>query len=204
MSVLSWNCRGLGNPQTIQVLRDLVNMKRPNFFFLVETFVGRSVMERVGRHVGFGRSFVVERSGHGGGIAMFWKDSVSARLLSYSNNHIDFAVKVDDLGEWRLTGFYGFPERRRRNESWNFIRSLSRASDLPWCVIGDFNDLLSHYEKRGNIEHPNWLLTGFRGAIEDSNLFDLGMVGYDFTWERGRGTDHWGEERLDRALATQN
>ena len=27
------------------------------------------------------------------------------------------------------------------------------------------------------------------------------MHGYPFTWERGRGTERWVEERLDRAVA---
>nr|GMD60238.1 Retrovirus-related Pol polyprotein from transposon TNT 1-94 [Ipomoea batatas] len=34
-------------------------------------------------------------------------------------------------------------------------------------------------------------------ALEDCGLFDLGMRGRQFTWERGRGTTNWVEERLD-------
>ncbi|KAJ6888484.1 hypothetical protein NC652_029532 [Populus alba x Populus x berolinensis] len=36
--------------------------------------------------------------------------------------------------EWRLTGFYGFPGRRRRRESWNLLRALSRRSNLPEAI----------------------------------------------------------------------
>ena len=39
--------------------------------------------------------------------------------------------------------------------------------------------------------------------MEQCGLYDLGMKGYSFTWEKSRGTDNWVKERLDRALVTQ-
>lgn len=32
-------------------------------------------------------------------------------------------------------------------------------------------------------------------------VVSLPMVGYPFTWERGRGTREWVDERLDRVVA---
>lgn len=103
-----------------------------------------------------------------------------------------------------MTGFYGFPSRSDRLKSWNLLCSLKDKSDLPWVVIGDFNDLLRQTEKKGGRPHPNALLHGFADALEYCNLFDLGMCGYSFTWERGRGKINWVEERLDRAVASNS
>lgn len=36
MSILSWNCRGLGNPRSVRDLHLLVKEKRPNLLFLME------------------------------------------------------------------------------------------------------------------------------------------------------------------------
>ena len=44
---------------------------------------------------------------------------------------------------------------------------------------------------------------GFQSTITDCNLVDLGMDGYQYTWERTRGTVKWVEERLDRAFASE-
>ncbi|XP_019184596.1 PREDICTED: uncharacterized protein LOC109179546 [Ipomoea nil] len=60
----------------------------------------------------------------------------------------------------------------------------------------------NHDEKRGGAPHLNGLIAGFNAALQDCDLFDLGMVGHLFTWVKGRGTANWLEERLDRALAT--
>lgn len=81
---------------------------------------------------------------------------------------------------------------------------MSRRSSLPWAVIGDFNDIMCHNEKKGHIPHPDGLIRGFNTALNDCELTDLGMRGHPFTWERSRGTDHWIEERLDRAVVTSD
>ena len=68
---------------------------------------------------------------------------MTCNLLSFQNNFIDVSVHVPNKVVWRLTCFYGFPERYRRKDSWNRLRILHGNSSLPWCIFGDFNDLLS-------------------------------------------------------------
>ncbi|GAU49279.1 hypothetical protein TSUD_407190 [Trifolium subterraneum] len=75
-------------------------------------------------------------------------------------------------------------------------------SPTPWCIIGDFNDLLSQEDKKGTHPHPNWLCMGFRQAISDCNLTGISLEGHPFTWIKSRGTPHVIEERLDRAMAS--
>ncbi|KAK6152770.1 hypothetical protein DH2020_012409 [Rehmannia glutinosa] len=147
---------------------------------------------------------MVDSQGHGGGLAMSWKDRDEAKLMSYSTNHIDLEIFGRDNSKWRLTGFYGFPERNRRRQSWDSLRTLCSKSSRPWCCIGDYNDLLFPYEKRGGKDHPQWLFSGFREVVDDCSLLDLGMIGYPFTWECGRGTSNWIEDRFDRAMVTPN
>ncbi|KAL9372525.1 hypothetical protein Peur_034769 [Populus x canadensis] len=52
--------------------------------------------------------------------------------MGFSQNHMDMVIVGPDMFEWRLTGFYGFPGRRRLRESLNLLRALSRRSNLPW------------------------------------------------------------------------
>lgn len=53
---------------------------------------------------------------------------------------------------------------------------------MPWCIIGDFNDMMFGYEKQGGRAHPRSLLEGFTEAVNDSGLMDLWYTGSDFTW----------------------
>lgn len=47
-----------------------------------------------------------------------------------------------------------------------------------------------------------YLINGFRSAVDDCNLVDLGMQGHFYTWEKSRGTLNFTEERLDRVLVS--
>ena len=78
--------------------------------------------------------------------------------------------------------------------------SLRPTFDLPWCCLGDFNDMLSLDDKKEGVPQPEWLLRGFRQCIEDCNLVDIPLAGYPFTWARRRGMVEAVEERLDRAF----
>ena len=74
----------------------------------------------------------------------------------------------------------------------------------PWCIFGDFNDILEASEKRGRTIRPLWLINGFRQAVLDVGLSDVPFDGYPFTWFKSLGTPRAVEERLDHALATNS
>jgi len=48
---------------------------------------------------------------------------------------------------WHFTGYYGYLEIERRKETWDFLRTLAQDNTLPWCIMGDFNDILSNEDK---------------------------------------------------------
>ncbi|XP_074352896.1 uncharacterized protein LOC141692052 [Apium graveolens] len=83
------------------------------------------------------------------------------------------------------------------------LRGLASISNLLWCMIEIFNDMLFvHEKKRGRVQ-PRYLLKGFSDAVNDCGLVDLGFKENEFTWEKSRGTAGWVQERLDRGLANQ-
>ncbi|KAL8516097.1 hypothetical protein ACS0TY_014684 [Phlomoides rotata] len=107
---------------------------------------------------------------------------------------------VEGSNHFRITGYYGHPERHRRQLSWNLLKHLSRVNSLSWVVIGDFNDILHNREKRGRLVHPLHLLMGFREAVNSCGIWDVVLTGYPFTWSRCRGSPRFVEERLDRVM----
>jgi hypothetical protein len=153
--------------------------------------------------LGFDAAFAVDRIGRSGGLALLWRNNINCQIINYSQNFINAEVNTEGATPWRFTGFYGYPEQDRRRDSWDLLRSLAHDTSLPWCVMGDFNDMLSAEDKRGGSVRPNWMIRGFRQAVQDSMLIDLPMEGHPFTWIKGRRTINPTEERLDRALATQ-
>jgi hypothetical protein len=152
--------------------------------------------------LGFDSCLAIDVEGRSGGLAVFWKDNSKCRVLNYTHNFINLIVEDEQWGDWRLTCYYGYPERSRRRAAWDLLRELGNMSSITWCIIGDFNDLLSQADKKGIHPHPNWLCVGFRQAVSDCDLSDIRIEGHPFTWIKSQGTPHVIEERLDRAMAS--
>lgn len=184
----------------MRFLKELVKQFSPSLVFLSEILVKKSRVDYVCRQLGFSGNWVVERGHHGGGLALLWKDGDKVEIKQSCEKFIDFEVYVDQIGKWRYTEFYGYPERQRRHESWELLRRLARNSNLPWCILGDFNDLMYAKEKVGGRAHPQVLLDGCCRVVEECGLYDVGYTGCMYTWERFRGANKWVQERMDRGL----
>lgn len=200
MSTLSWNCCGLGNPHTIQFLKDIVYQKKLDFSFLSETRSNKVTIERLAMQLEYEGYLCVEARSQSGGTMLTWRDKNTAQVLGYSVNHIDVVIKLHNMIEWRLPGLHGEPNHSIRHNTWSLLRNLNEILTLPWCVIGDFNNILNNGEKRGGKPYPNFLLEGFNKVVLDCYLTDLDLTRHQFTWEKSRGFPSWTEIRLDRDM----
>lgn len=81
---------------------------------------------------------------------------------------------------------------------------MANVSQLPWCIFRDFNHLLYDLDKFGKVPQPLSLMEDFQKAIDDSMLSEIDLCGGKFIWERGRATNDWVREKLDRAFATRS
>lgn len=78
--------------------------------------------------------------------------------------------------------------------TWGYLRDLYRHNNLPWIVIGDFNEILYSHEKEGGAPRPVRMMQDFRDALVDCELEDMGFRGDQFTWRRRL------HEHFDRAV----
>ena len=148
MNPLSWNYRGLGNPRLVRALHDIVRRWNPKVVFLMETKAKNRRMERIKNIIGLENGLFVPCVGRKGGLAMLWARDIDLKIKRYSLNHIDAIINnTENNYKWRLTGFYGHPETHRRYESWHLLAFLNNQLHLPWLCLGDFNEILSNFEK---------------------------------------------------------
>lgn len=202
MSCISWNCRGLGLPRSVQTLQELARDKRPNFIFLIESLCSFARLKEIKVMLDYDGFFHVDPEGRSGGFGFFfWISVQSISLIGLSHFSIDVQAEVLGLGLLRVTSFYGHPDRRYRGESWTLLRQLQLTSSLPWLVCGDFNCVLSQSEKRGGPPYPSNLINGFRSVLDDTGLHEITLHGFEFTWNNGRGggamvEEQWWKRRL--------
>ena len=92
MSLIVWNCRGLGNLRTGKELERMVRAKDPSVVFLAETWADEARLKEVQRNLNFDNLFFVERNNRGGGLALYWNNSIKLDVECFSKNHIDTII----------------------------------------------------------------------------------------------------------------
>jgi hypothetical protein len=152
MKIISWNCRGLGNPWIVRDLCQMVKDKRPNYLFLMETKSSKIKMEWLRVPMGFEGMFAVDPIGCSGGLALMWKDGGEFEIQNFTRRHITSVVRPQGQGiVWRFMSFYGHPDPSRRHESWELLTHLKGFTPDPWLFVGDFNEVVEQSEKEGGI-----------------------------------------------------
>ena len=149
MSIIVWNCHGLGNLRTGKELEVVIRAIDPSIVFIAETWADEVRLQEIKRNIEFDNLFFVEKNNRGGGLALFWKNSIDLSVDSFSPNHVDSIINKGTEEVWRFTGFYGEPMTYKRMESWNKLRHLHHKFSFPWLCVEDFNEIIRSSEKLG-------------------------------------------------------
>lgn len=83
------------------------------------------------------------------------------------------------------------------------MAALGNSFGGAWLLIGDFNSILSPFEKCGGCPFGYVSHLDFLDFVHSNSLVDLGFVGNRFTWSNHRSSRDNIRERLDRGLANQ-
>ena len=148
MRLLSWNCQGLRNPWTGRSLRKIVREQVSTVCFLMETRLDKDGFDNLYGNLPFQNKIIAKHSNSGGGLAFPWKNEVSLEVINFTVNHVLAKVTEEDGFVWYLTGFYGWPEAQKKENSWRLLKHLQSFVMGPWVVIGDFNAYLQASEKK--------------------------------------------------------
>jgi len=196
MSLLCFNCKGVGTTQTIFDLYKLLRRLSPKMVFLSKTKWSKVEMESILTELGNLFRVFVDTRGRVGGLAFLWDKKVDATLLSYSLNHIDCTIHWEgDDKVRRLSGIYGWPETHLKWKMRQLMADLKSHSDLPWLIGRDLNEIFYHGEKSQST------VDSFRETFVNNDLHNLGFSRHECTWCNYRKDGVVIKERLDRFYA---
>lgn len=102
---------------------------------------------------------------------------------------------------WLIYAIYASPRLAERRILWENLKIVAHLHNLPWLVLGDFNEVLCKEDKFwGNQVNLNRALE-FKGFLDECNILDLGFAGPKFTWTNRRPISNLIIERIDRCFA---
>ena len=88
MKLVSWNCRGLGNPSRIEAVRDLLKSEPSDVLMLQETKIEGQALLELGRtkwNKKAGKA--VNARGTSGGLATLWTEDIFHLNKHYETQH---------------------------------------------------------------------------------------------------------------------
>ena len=94
---------------------------------------------------------------------------------------------------------YGNPASHLRPLVWERISRIGVVRKEPWCMIGDFNEILSNSEKRGGPLRVESSFLPFRNLLATCDMYEVGSSGNGFTWG-GTRNNQWIQCKLDRCF----
>lgn len=197
--IVSWNCRGLGNLEKCDVVRNALRQSRCDVCMIQETkwndinfnFYSRLLPSFFDRNV-----VVVHAQNSAGGILIAWNRSYQL-LNSWSTRHTCTALlrQTSTGGIFQITNVYG-PSTDDGKEA--FISELHHISTLvqyPWILGGDFNLVRWMIDRSSNRVNFR-LMTLFNDFIRDAALIDVPLQNRRYTWASNRPQPS--HSRIDR------
>lgn len=108
MSLIYWNCKGLGNLETLRAFKALVIRCRPISLFIMEMKLQSKRLMRLQKYLGFEFYNSVEAVGTTNGLLLLWHSDINLKLIE-KNNHMFRCVVFGDQYYWRVFFFVIVP-----------------------------------------------------------------------------------------------
>ncbi|XP_077225653.1 uncharacterized protein LOC143858823 [Tasmannia lanceolata] len=152
-------------------------------------------MRSMGFNTDWNFAFLASK-GASGGILVAW-DSVLWDSTDVWRGVFSLSVafrKCNDNSVWFFSSVYGPLSSSEKCLFWEELNQTRRLCSAPWCIGGDFNEVLGSRDRLGG-QRVTAGMRSFADFIAINELADLPLGGSSFTWARGSN-----RSRLDRFL----
>ena len=186
MRIATWNVRGAGNARFLLNVQDLINLYRPDILVILEPKIGGQHTEHVIGQVGFPCHFRVDPTGLSEGLLVLWDDrKCNLDVVRAIEQSVAMRIRVTSLtfaSSWLFTAIYVSLTLSKRLQLWDHLVSLSSKFNIPWLVMGDFNELLESNDKLGGRPLISSRVQAFNACLSTCGPFDLATSGPTCTW----------------------
>eukprot|EP00253_Pinus_taeda_P017553 PITA_17553 len=204
MKLVSWNCRGLGNPAKLEAVKDLLKSEPSDILMLQETKIeGHSLLDisRVKWNKNTGKA--VSARGASEGLATLWSDNTFQLNNFQETQHWIYTELTHKVSKLIVSLFnlyvpVNYTEKRER---WYSLSSyLEQHSPNNIIIAGDLNIVLKPKEKRGGSSSRDSILATMEELVQNWDLLDFPPVHGLYTWSNNRAGSEHISARMDKFL----
>jgi exonuclease III len=195
MRIVSWNCRILGNPAKVEVVKDLLKNESHEILMLKETKIeGETLLEINKLKWKKNAGKVISARGSSGGLATLWSEDKFHLDISFETQHWIF-TKLQNYSSkitFSLFSLYVPVLSAEKKECWQtLLVFLENQLHTNIIIAGDLNLVFEPKEKRGGNYGRDQMLPFVEEITQQWDLLDFKTMKGLFTWTNNRfGTDH--------------
>nr|GEY68609.1 RNA-directed DNA polymerase, eukaryota [Tanacetum cinerariifolium] len=203
MKIISLNIQGLGHKTKKEWVQELITKHKINFLAIQETKL--DCISHMDVKFIWGNSnyqFVSSDSvSSSGGILCVWEASIFRKDYStVSDNFIGiYGTWLPSNTKVLFVAVYAPQSTSLKRVLWEYISSLIAHWKGEMIVMGYFNEVRSEEERLGSLFNKS-SARSFNHFISSSELVDVKMEGYSFTWSHPSATKM---SKLDRFLVSE-
>ena len=201
MKIICWNVQGAKKPQLRQEVGFINRTINPDILILLETMVNCQNTDRIISKLGYSHFSSVPTDNHVGGLWILWNTANVDVTILFKELRFIHCLVYDKISakQCLITAVYAPAQENQKNAFWNKLSQLHESIDQPWCILGDFNEMLHASEKIGGTPLSTGKIQRLPNFLHYSHSHDATVQGRLFTWKKiVRG--HLIYEKLDRVL----
>lgn len=194
MRILSWNCRGLGQPSTISDLKESLRRHLPDLVFLCETTKKNAFVRTVCKNLKFQSRWVaVEPEGQSGGLLLCWsKDTIVYHIVTSSFGiEVEFETQESKGKCWGVF-LYISSSNDIAASQWEYLLDQKRKWGENWFLVGDINDIKESDEQKGDC------FWQFQTFMEEMEMGEVKYMGGSRTWVNNCVNEGFDGEKLGK------
>lgn len=112
-----------------------------------------------------------------------WWPSVNFQLLNSHRHLMNIIIQSDSIHQpWNLTFVHCPLDWTRKELFWEKLNDIDNIISGPWLILGDFNALLSNFEKSSGRPFVSSSQYGLYQLMLNCGLVDIGFIGNLHTW----------------------
>ncbi|XP_058746350.1 uncharacterized protein LOC131619250 [Vicia villosa] len=202
--IVSWNLRGLNKVGKIKDISSRLVDLNPDIALLIETRVKENKAAAIRNKLHLKGNYVDNYQSHSNGrIWIYWNDNkVGVQMVKVTDQMIHCGIQVS-TGRWKywLIAVYAMNHLEQGQKLWRDIEDIYRnqQGEGPWCVIGDFNNVLRCNDRLGGRQVHEHEYRDLCNMMKNTGLYEMDSMGDHYTWTN-KQQDNAIYSRIDRII----
>lgn len=177
LRLVSWNCRGLGNPCKIEAVKDLQKIDMPDLLLLQETKLDDNTVLAIGNEKWKKNTgYAISARGAFGGLSTLWTADKSHLHNSFATQHWIYTelTHIQSNKHIGLFNMYVPNLYSEKKDCWNLLDDfLDIYNPQDIILAGNMNLTLSNSKKRGGLIGKDPFKIQVEALMQTKDLIDI-------------------------------